>query len=115
MQVWIVLVAVLISPLQAAQLKGKKLNDKVHVAELTLENGKPIDGRVTFKKDKKAVFRAHNGTEVEIRIRPICAHGPQAEVESCWPNLAVELNDLSMRSGNLKVGDIYKEKKKRGR
>lgn len=107
-----ILVVALAALAHAAELKGKKMNDKVHRAELVLENGKPVEGRVTFKKDKKAVFRAYNGVEVDIRIRPICAHGPSAEIESCWPNLAVELNDLTMRSGNLKVGEPWKEKKK---
>lgn len=87
----------------AAQLKGKSLSGEKYQAELALENGKPIKGKVTFKKGQKALFKAYDGTEVAIRVRPICAHGANAEVESCWPNLAVELDDLTMRSGNLKI------------
>lgn len=102
------------SPLgHAAEHQGRPLNDKKFAAELHLDNGKPIKGRILFKRSKKAVFTAYDGTEVAVRVRPICAHGPDAVLDSCWPKLAVELDDLSSRSGNLIVGDSLEKKRRK--
>lgn len=87
----------------AAQNNGKTLNNKKYAAELTLDQGTPVKGSVRFGIGKKAVFRAYDGTEVDIRIRAICAHGSQSEVSTCWPNLSVEMDDLSSRTGKLQI------------
>lgn len=87
----------------AAQLKGKSLINHKFNAELTLDKGQPVKGSVRFGKGKKASFRAYNGTEVQIRIRPICATGPSEKVDDCWPNLSIEMDDLSSRTGSLKI------------
>lgn len=94
----------------AAQLKGKSLNNVKMPAELHLDKGQPIKGSVRFGKGKKASFRAHDGTEVAIRVRPICAHGAIDKVDECWPNLSIELDDLSSRTGTLKIFEEQKKK-----
>jgi len=87
----------------AAQNNGKSLTNKKYAAELTLDQGNPVKGSVRFGSGKKAVFRAYNGAEVDIRIRAICAHGSQGEVSTCWPDLSVEMDDLTSRTGKLQI------------
>jgi hypothetical protein len=86
-----------------AELKGKSLDSSTYKAELELKDGNPIQGKVRFRRGKRAVFTAHDGTDVDLRIRAICAVGLADRVDTCWPNLAVELDDLSGRGGNLKI------------
>lgn len=94
---------ILVTPSWGVSLKGKPLNHQKFSAELALDKGKPVKGSVRFRKGKQASFRAYDGTEVPIRIRPLCAAGPHEEVDSCWPKLLVEMDDLSSRSGTLVI------------
>jgi hypothetical protein len=96
----------------AAQLKGNSLTNQKFSAILDIEKGKPVKGKVKFKVGKKAVFRAYDGTEVQLRIRPICAQGANSELETCWPDLAIEMDDLTARSGTLKILEQPPAKKK---
>ncbi|NJL25484.1 MAG: hypothetical protein HC902_10140 [Calothrix sp. SM1_5_4] len=87
----------------AATYKGKKLDYDKFKAELQLENGAIVKGRVKFTKGRKAIFTAAHGADVAIRIRSICVQGPEDKLDDCWPKLKIELDDLSTRTGILTI------------
>jgi hypothetical protein len=88
---------------QAAQLKGKSLSGARYKAELALKSHSPIQGKVKFRAGKKAVFTAYDGTEVDLRVRPICAATREENLDGCWPNLMVDVDDGSARTGELRI------------
>src|SRR5690349_4809108 len=92
-------------PLMAsgANLKGKSMNGERFAAELTLQGGSPVKGKVKFRTGKKLTFIAHNGVSLDLRIRPICADTAQENMDSCWPNLKIDADDGSARTGALKI------------
>jgi hypothetical protein len=85
----------------AAQLKGKPMNGSRFKGELTLQGGSPVKGKVKFRSGKKLTFTAHNGTELELRIRPICADTREENMDACWPKLKIDVDDGSSRTGEL--------------
>jgi hypothetical protein len=99
----ILAVLIMTAPAHGVVLKGKALIHQRFPAILKLDNGNPVKGMVRFGGGKKAKFRAHDGTEVDIRVRAICAPSPESKIDDCWPNLQVEMDDLSSRIGVLKV------------
>ena len=68
-----------------------------------MKDGNPVQGAVRFGIGKKAEFKAHDGTTVNIRVRPICATGTDGKLDDCWPKLAIEMDDLSSRTGALEI------------
>lgn len=94
----------------ASTLKGKSQTHKLYAAVLTLKDGNPVQGRVRFGAGKKAEFKAHDGTTVNIRVRSICATGGDNKLDDCWPKLAVEMDDLSSRTGTLEIVPPPKKK-----
>lgn len=96
-------VAVLLfaSSVHAARLKGRLMNSERFAAILSLEGGSPVRGKIRFKIGKKVQFIAHDGTELDLRIRPLCADGPGENMDGCWPKLLIEAADLSQKTGTL--------------
>lgn len=86
-----------------AQYKGKALNNEKFEAELAIDGASKVDGTVRFRGGKKAVFTARNGVRVDVRVRNICADGHDDRVDVCWPNLKVDIDDLSSRTGVLRI------------
>jgi hypothetical protein len=90
-------------PVHAARLHGKSLDGKTFKAELRLKKGSPVKGKILFKRGKNALFIAHDGTRVGVRLLAICASGVDDSVDGCWPDLRIELDDLSTRGGELHI------------
>lgn len=91
------------STVQAAQLKGKRLDGSRYQGELTVSGKAPIRGKLRFKSGKSLEFVASNGVHVDLRVRPICAATVEEKLDGCWPHLKLDVDDGSSRTAELLI------------
>lgn len=99
-------ILLMISPAiaEAARYQGKPLAFEQFSATLELDNGRLIEGKVTFKEKRNATLVSLKGQATNLTIKPECAKGPELDVDECWPRLKVDIDDKkNPRTGTLRI------------